>query len=133
MSVLTGGCACGAVRFTATGAPRFAFICQCRDCQQMTGSDHAAQFAHAAEAFALEGRPAHWDRQSAAGFTVRKFFCATCGAPVYGTTSRAPDIVMVLAEALDDPAAITPTAIVYGEERITWDHASVPARSEGEA
>lgn len=125
MTALGGGCACGQVRFTTTGTPRFAIICQCRDCQQMTGSAHAAQFGHTAGDFAVTGELHHWDRTSGAGFTVRKYFCPTCGAPVYSTTTRMPDGVMVLAGALDDPSAITPTMLVYGEDSIPWDHARV--------
>jgi len=129
MTALTGGCACGLVRFTATGNPRFAIICQCRACQRMTGSDHAAQFGHPADAFTVTGTLGHWERLSDAGFTVRKHFCPTCGAPVYSTTTRMDDIAMVLAGALDDPAAITPTMIVHPENRIPWDS----ARLEGAA
>ena len=34
----TGGCACGAIRYTCAGAPRDMGNCHCRDCQQATGS-----------------------------------------------------------------------------------------------
>lgn len=128
MSNLTGGCACGQARYTATGKPRFAILCQCRACQKMTGSDHAAQFGHPADAFEITGSLNHWDRKSDASHTVRKFFCPTCGSPVYGTTARMGNIVMVLTGTLDDPARVPPQMIVYAEDRIPWDHATlVPA------
>ena len=123
---LTGGCACGAVRFTAQGAPRFAFICQCRDCQKLSGSGHAVQFCHDADAFEVTGDVATWQRSSAAGHAVTKMFCPTCGTPIYGTTARAPAIVMALAGALDDPGAITPDRIFFHDEAQPWDTASVP-------
>lgn len=125
MTDLTGGCACGQVRFTAIGAPKFAFLCQCRDCQQMTGSAHAAQFCHDASAFSVTGALAQWDRKGAEGHIVSKFTCATCACPIYGTTSRATAIVMVMAGALEDPAAITPDRIFFADSAIPWDHATV--------
>ncbi len=128
MNDLTGGCACGAVRFTATGAPKFAFICQCRSCQHLSGSGNAVQFCHDAAGFSSTGPVAEWARQTDSGSTVTKMFCATCASPLWGTTTRAPDIMMGLAGALDDPAAITPDRIFFADEAQPWDHASVPAK-----
>ena len=127
---LLGGCACGAVRFRATGAPRFAFICQCGDCQKMTGSGHAVQFCHDAARFEVSGSPAEWAREAASGHVVTKYFCGTCGNPLYGHTSRAPDIVMALAGALDDPGQVTPDRMFFHEDAQPWDTASVPGAPE---
>ena len=126
---LTGGCACGKVRFSANGAPKFAFICQCRSCQHLSGSGHAVQFCHDADAFAVIGETACWERTTDGGSTVAKIFCPTCGTPIYGTTTRADSIVMVLAGALDDPSKITPDRIFFADEAQPWDHASVASQN----
>ena len=34
----TGGCLCGAVRYTTTATPLMTFVCHCRSCQKFTGS-----------------------------------------------------------------------------------------------
>ena len=45
----TGGCACGAIRYSIAGEPLFSYHCQCRDCQRESGSGHGsyATFARA--------------------------------------------------------------------------------------
>lgn len=53
--------------------------------------------------------------------------CAQVRFTATGAPQRMPDIVMVMAGALDDPSTITPTMLVYGDERIPWDHARVEA------
>ena len=35
---LTGGCACGAVRYRLVSPPMFVHCCHCLDCQRQTGS-----------------------------------------------------------------------------------------------
>jgi len=127
---LVGRCACGAVQFSATGAQCFAYICQCRDCQKMTGSGHAVQFCHDSARFTVAGSPSEWPRIAASGNTVTKSFCGTCGTPLFGRTGRAPDIVMALAGALDDPGQVAPDRMYFHEDAQPWDTVSVPKAAE---
>jgi len=41
-ALLTGGCACGAVRYECSGDPIFSGHCYCRDCQHSTGTAMAS-------------------------------------------------------------------------------------------
>ena len=38
MATITGGCLCGAVRYTADADPSSVTVCHCLDCQKFTGS-----------------------------------------------------------------------------------------------
>lgn len=126
MSRTEGGCACGAVRYTVMGAPKFAFYCQCRACQKMTGSDHATGFGLDAKNLTVSGALKHHERLAASGHAVRTYFCATCCAPIYNDPERAADLVMVHLGSLDDPSAVIPDRIFHAEERIPWDTITVP-------
>ena len=125
MSALSGGCACGQVRYTVAGPPKFAFFCQCRACQKMTGSDHAAGFGLDADNLTISGALKHYERTAASGKTVRTYFCATCYSPIYNDPERAAGLVMIHLGSLDEPSAVTPDRILYSDERVPWDHARV--------
>ena len=38
----TGGCACGAIRYSIASEPFFSNDCQCRDCQRESGTGHGS-------------------------------------------------------------------------------------------
>ncbi len=118
---VTGGCACGSIRYAAQGMVKFAIRCHCRACQRNTGSGHAVQAAVSRSGFSVEGEPAIWNRTSDAGHDVAKAFCPTCGCPLYGLPDRAPDLVMLMAASLDDPSRMDPARVVFGDTAQPWD------------
>jgi len=44
MSEFKGGCMCGALQYALKSEPRLSFLCQCRQCQRITGTGHSAEF-----------------------------------------------------------------------------------------
>ena len=52
---ISGGCACGAVRYEIAADPQFQGQCQCRDCQRATGTGHADGLGFPENAVALVG------------------------------------------------------------------------------
>jgi len=119
---LTGGCACGAVRYSANEPPRFAFHCQCRQCQRAGGAGHSSQFVVAADAMSISGELRFFDQTADSGSTISRGFCPNCGSPVLGRTSGHPEIVLVHAGSLDDPAVFVPQKVVWTSEAQPWDY-----------
>lgn len=126
---LTGGCACGAVRYAAQGEPKFAFICQCRACQQMSGSDHAVGFGIDTANLTVAGPLNRYDRVADSGHSVTTHFCPQCGTPIYNDPARAAGLCMVTVGSLDDPSAVRPDRIFYAEQKISWDLVTTPTGS----
>lgn len=109
MSIYTGGCQCGAVRFRVEGALKDSSICHCRMCQKAFG-------AYYAPLVSVRGQEFEWTRGEPKRFQssnhVKRGFCAECGTPL---TYEAPDGMAVAAGAFDDPSAIPPV-IQWGIE-----------------
>ena len=55
MTNMTGGCLCGRVRYTATGAPALSGICHCRNCQRYTGSAFETVVAFPSASISVQG------------------------------------------------------------------------------
>ncbi len=129
-SVKTGGCACGAIRYETQNVPEFSIICQCRQCQRISGAGHAASFAVMADATNLHGDIKFYETTADDGNTVSSGFCSHCGSPVLKKTSGYPQYIFFHAATLDDPSYFEPQMVVYSESRQPWDHVdpSLPRR-----
>lgn len=122
MTPLTGGCACGAVRYSVTAEPGFSFHCQCRHCQRATGAGHASLFVVPRAAVSVQGVLTYFDQVADDGATVSRGFCPGCGSPLLGQSSGFPDVVLIAAASLDDPTRFTPQKVVFSASRQPWDY-----------
>jgi hypothetical protein len=129
-TVLSGGCACGAVRYACAADPLFALNCHCRDCQRETGSAFAPILAVPRSAFAVtQGSPRYFDVRADSGYTTRRAFCAECGSPLFGEPGSRTDMVTIRAGSLDDPSIFRPTQNIFTASAQPWDYmdASLPS------
>lgn len=119
----TGGCACGAIRYAISGQPVFQNHCQCRDCQDTSGTGHGSYLTFAdRKNVKLQGDAARWDIVADSGNVKTRRFCPTCGSPVYLTFAAMPDLFTVHAASLDEPNRYTPQVVTYAVRGYVWDH-----------
>lgn len=77
--VYSGGCQCGAVRYSFMEKPSGAHICHCRMCQKAFGGFYAALVGADSAAFSLtRGELATFKSSD----LTRRGFCAQCGTPL---------------------------------------------------
>src|SRR3954467_14498710 len=108
---LTGGCACGAIRYEIGSFPLLLYACNCTDCQTRSGSAFALNMPVAAGGFRiLQGAPKPWRYLSPKGTPVVSWFCGDCGARLYGERAGRAEIVNVRAGTLDDTSWLGPAA-----------------------
>jgi hypothetical protein len=118
----SGGCACGAIRYATNHTPVFQNLCQCRQCQQRSGSGHGAWLTFAAPAdMAITGPATDWDIAGDSGNVKTHSFCPVCGTPVFLRFAAMPDFIAVPAGSLDDPGHFAPQALTYAVRGLPWD------------
>lgn len=117
-----GGCACGAIRYEATGRPIFENHCQCRDCQKRSGTGHASYLTFPSRAdVKITGTASDWRVAGDSGNEKIHSFCPICGTPVYLAFAAMPDLIAVHAASLDDPSRFNPNVLTYSSGGLAWD------------
>ena len=119
---ISGRCACGAITYTTTAEPQFTLICQCRQCQRISGSGHAAQFAVPVKETTIDGELAFYELTAESGNRVSSGFCRTCGSPMLKKTTKMPELFFFHAGTMDDPSTFKPQVVVYEGSKQPWDH-----------
>src|SRR4051794_35664527 len=108
---MTGGCSCGTIRYEIASFPLLLYTCNCTDCQTRSGSAFALNMPVIARDFRLlQGAPKAWHSTSPRGVAVTSWFCADCGARLYGERRGRDEIANVRAGTLDDTAWLLPVA-----------------------
>ncbi|MCK1359297.1 GFA family protein [Bradyrhizobium sp. 199] len=117
----TGGCACGAIRYSIAGEPLFSNHCQCRDCQRESGSGHGSYASFARAGVTLTGEAKRWDMVADNGKVKTRGFCTQCGVSVYMTFAAQPDVFTIRAGSLDEPTRYKPQVVTYAARGYDWD------------
>jgi hypothetical protein len=110
---------CGAVRFVATGEPRWIAHCHCESCRRATSAPMATYAGYAAANVAWSG-DALAEFQSSPG--VVRQFCRRCGSPMSFAGAKWPDEIHLFVASFDEPAAFAPTLHVHAGEQLPWLH-----------
>lgn len=116
---LTGGCACGAVRYTLREAPWDAGWCHCRTCQLVSGAP-AMVFASVAPGRFVIERGRDQVRTFASSSFGHRAFCGACGTPLYMRVDHQADTLDFSVATLDEPDAVPPGFHIFYASRIGW-------------
>ena len=119
---LTGGCACGAVRYAIDAEPIFVNNCHCSLCQKQTGSTSVVNaFYESAHVTMLSGETTSHIVKAGSGGDHVIMRCASCGTALWSIYPRLGDLgVGVRAGTLDNPGAVTPDAAIFVADKMAW-------------
>src|SRR5204862_6525185 len=116
MATITGGCLCGAVRYTAEGDAGSATECHCRDCQKFTGSVFAALIMVPKAALTLTGPVKPFTGVGGSGKPVLRHFCPECGSSIAEEPGTRPRMGILTVGNFDEPCVATPAREVSLED-----------------
>jgi len=124
MATITGGCLCGAVRYSAAIEAVTATVCHCRDCQKFTGSAFATLVRAEKAAVKIDGTLKTFTSIGGSGNPILRHFCPECGSSIAeesGAAARA-GIIILNVGTFDDPAAAQPGREIFRDDGLGWVH-----------
>jgi len=101
---MTGGCACGRIRYAAEVAPDEAYLCHCRMCQRASGAISLALVNAQLDAIQWEHEPDWYDSSPIA---VRPY-CRECGTSLGFKFKDGSDKMDLTVASFDDTSRFRP-------------------------
>jgi hypothetical protein len=116
---LSGGCACGAVRYEIDAAPITAGFCHCTRCQHRTGNSGGASVTIVPGSLRIVAGEEHlsaWKPES--GF--HKVFCSICGCGVWAADPDGSVPRAVRMGTLDSDPGVRPEYHSWTDSASPW-------------
>jgi len=118
---ITGGCLCGAVRFSVeVDAPAGVRQCWCRVCQYLGAGSGTVNVVFPKEAVTVSGPLIDHVRTADSGSVMHRRFCSHCGTPVFSEAEPRPHLIIARAGTLDDPEIAKPEMIIWTTSAPSW-------------
>jgi hypothetical protein len=125
----TGGCLCGAVRYTVNGPLRAVVLCHCTQCRRNTGHFMAATAARHRDFRMDSAAELRWYESSG---EARRGFCGRCGSTLFWQAGGR-DYVSIAAGTLDGDTGLKSACHIYVGDK--GDYYSIedglPQRTDG--
>lgn len=102
IDVHTGACACGAVKYRASGELRGVIFCHCSQCRRQTGHFLASTAADDSDLIVEGGENISWYQSS---IEAKRGFCKICGSGLFWKNST-KTYTSILAGSFDEPSGL---------------------------
>lgn len=120
MPSTTGGCLCGAIRYSFNAEPALVGVCHCSDCKKFTGSAFSFLVLVPETAFVIEGVSKTYSSPGDSGQPIVRRFCPECGSSISEEAFTRPGHVLINGGTLDDPSTMTPEIQIYCDRALEW-------------
>ena len=117
-----GSCHCGNIKYEADVDPDSAHICNCSDCQMLTGSAFRVTVHAPSSSFRLlSGKPKAYVKTADSGTKRRHSFCPNCGTPVNSSADTdAPERYSLRVGCLRERAQLAPKKRNWLRSALAW-------------
>jgi hypothetical protein len=119
---IDGRCQCGYITFEAEADPETTTICNCTDCQTMSGAPLRAVVITRPGTFALlSGKPNEYRKKADSGNVRPQGFCPQCGTALYSTTTGDdPKAYNVRVGILRQRSELVPRRQIFVRSQQSW-------------
>jgi hypothetical protein len=117
-----GSCHCGQVTYEAEVDPEKVSLCNCTDCQMLTGSAFRVSVPAPAATFQLlTGQPKVYVKTADSGTKRRHSFCSNCGAPVCASAdTEDPPSYSLRVGCLKQREQLPPRRRIWCKSALDW-------------
>lgn len=122
MTIIKGGCLCGAVRYEAAAEPLVVRACWCRVCQFFAAGNATINLAFPSDAVHITGALQDYPSHADSGRRMHRRFCGVCGVQMFSTAEVRPHLVFVRAGTLDDPNIVAVNEVIWTASAPHWAH-----------
>ena len=115
----TGGCQCGAIRYTLTARPQVVYCCHCTECQHQSSSAFGISVRVSRTALSIEGETAKFTKASGDKLTICEF-CADCGSRLFHNRPAYEDKLNIKGGTFDDTSWLKPAGHIWLKSKQAW-------------
>lgn len=113
----SGGCFCGALRFSVSGPVRSCCFCHCESCRRASGGVYVAWATFDKLSFTVTDGELELRESSPEATRGR---CAACGTSLTYEHAERPNDVDISLAGFDDPGRFSPTSHIWIEDKLPW-------------
>ncbi len=115
----SGGCQCGAVRYTVAGPLPAAYACHCGECKKQSASAFSLSVPLRYADLAVTGTPVSFETVAYSGVAKHNYFCGKCGTRLWHSGTNPPDHITLKVGSLDDASDIRPIGHLWVSKKQT--------------
>jgi len=120
---LTGGCLCGAIRYTVDVPITELRACHCTNCQKASGAAGSVNAVIPSSALHFtQGTPRVFASKADSGRILNRYFCGDCGSPIYSQRATTPETMVLRAGTLDAAGDMKITVNIWTRSARPWAH-----------
>ncbi len=117
---ITGGCLCGAVRYSSTSQPIAARSCWCRLCQYLGTGNATVNVCFTKADVTITGVTTDYPSTADSGNRMHRRFCPKCGTSLFSEAEARPHLIFIRGGTLDDTEIAKPGATIWVKEAPSW-------------
>ena len=115
-----GACHCGNVTFIAEIDFDKVMVCNCTDCQTLSGAPLRAIAQAPIESLKVSGETKSYIKTADSGNRRAQVFCPECATPLYGSEAENPQTVMLRLGCIAERDQFKPTLQLWLRSAAPW-------------